>query len=111
MTGEEGRPPSALATLVFTDIEGSSKLLHELGTQAYADALTEHRRVLRDAIARHEGVEVDTQGDAFFIVFPTAPGAARAAAEAQESLENGDSVQHSCTTTQRHSQVLTGTQT
>jgi class 3 adenylate cyclase len=53
--------PSGTVTFLFTDIEGSTRLLHELG-DAYADALAEHRRVLRDAFARHSGVEVDTQG-------------------------------------------------
>ena len=52
----------------------------------HATALLEHRRILRDTIARHGGVEVDTQGDAFFIAFPTAPGAVKAAAESQEAL-------------------------
>jgi class 3 adenylate cyclase len=51
---------------VFTDVEGSTKLLHELGAEEYAGALAEHRRLLREAFRRHDGVEVDTQGDAFF---------------------------------------------
>ena len=67
--------PSGTVTFLFTDIDGSTKLLHELGAEAYAEALGEHRRVLRGAFARHGGVEVDTQGDAFFIAFPTVPGA------------------------------------
>ena len=67
--------PSGTVTFLFTDIEGSTKLLHELGAEAYAEALVEHRRILREAFARHGGVEVDTQGDAFFVAFPTAPGA------------------------------------
>jgi len=81
--------PSGTVTFLFTDIEGSTKLLHELGEQAYADALAEHRRVLREAFARHGGVEVDTQGDAFFVAFSTAPGALEAAAEAQRALASG----------------------
>jgi len=63
--------------------------LHELGPEGYAAALAEHRRVLREAFTRHGGVEVDTQGDAFFIAFPTAPGGLRAAAEALEGLAPG----------------------
>jgi class 3 adenylate cyclase len=59
--------------------EGSTRLLHALGADAYAEALAMHRRQLRDAFARHGGVEVDTQGDAFFVAFPTAPGALAAA--------------------------------
>jgi predicted ATPase len=81
--------PTGTVTFLFTDIEGSTKLLHELGAEAYAAALAEHRRVLREAFARHGGVEVDTQGDAFFVSFPTAPGALEAAAEAQEALATG----------------------
>jgi len=81
--------PSGTVTFLFTDIEGSSKLLHDLGAEAYAEALAEHRRLLREAFARHGGVEVDTQGDAFFVAFPTAFGALEAAREAQEALAPG----------------------
>jgi predicted ATPase/class 3 adenylate cyclase len=81
--------PTGTVTFLFTDIEGSTRLLHELGTEAYDEALTEHRRVLREAFARHGGVEVDTQGDAFFYAFPTAPGALEAAADGQEALSAG----------------------
>src|SRR5436853_262007 len=72
--------PTGTVTFLFTDVEGSTRLLQELGAEAYADALAEHRRVVRDVCATHGGVEVDTQGDAFFIAFPTAPGALGAAA-------------------------------
>jgi hypothetical protein len=78
--------PSGTVTFLFTDIEGSTRLLHELGPEPYAAALAEHRRVLREAFSRHGGVEVDTQGDAFFVAFPTAPGALAAAGEAQGTL-------------------------
>src|SRR6266508_2212378 len=81
--------PSGTVTFLFTDIEGSTKLLNQLGPQAYAEALREHRRALREAFARHGGVEVDTQGDAFFVAFPTAPGALDAAREAQEAVAQG----------------------
>ena len=81
--------PTGTVTFLFTDIEGSSKLLHELGAEAFAEALLEHRRVVRDAFGGHGGVEVDTQGDAFFVAFPTAPGALRAAAEATQRLTGG----------------------
>jgi predicted ATPase len=74
---------------VFTDVDGSTGLLHELGAEAYAEALAGHRRVLRAAFAAPGGVEVDTQGDAFFVSFPTAPGALAAAAEAQAGLAAG----------------------
>jgi class 3 adenylate cyclase len=50
--------PSGTVTLLFTDIEGSTRLLHELGA-GYRDALDEHRRVIREALEAHGGVEVD----------------------------------------------------
>jgi class 3 adenylate cyclase len=81
--------PTGTVTFVFTDVEGSTGLLHQLGADAYADALAQHRRALREAFVRHEGVEVDTQGDSFFIAFSTAPAAIAAAAEAQEVLAPG----------------------
>jgi class 3 adenylate cyclase len=60
--------PAGTVTFLFTDIEGSTRLLQELGDD-YAGVLAEHRSALRDAFARHGGVEVDTQGDAFFVAF------------------------------------------
>ena len=81
--------PSGTVTFLFTDVEGSTRLLHSLGAEGYADALAEHRRVIREAFARHDGVEVDTQGDAFFVAFPTAPGALAAAREMLGGLESG----------------------
>src|SRR5215831_9310688 len=84
-----GSLPEGTVTLLFTDIEGSTRLLHELGAQAYDDASGEHRRLLREAFAHHGGVEVDTQGDAFFYAFPTAPGAVQAARDGQEALASG----------------------
>jgi predicted ATPase len=78
--------PAGTVTFLFTDIEGSTRLLHELGPEGFAAALDEHRHVLRDAFERNGGVEVDTQGDAFFVAFPTAPGALAAAREAQAAL-------------------------
>ena len=81
-----GELPRGTVTFLFTDIEGSTRLLHERGADEYAKALGEHRRVLRGAFERHGGVEVDTQGDAFFVAFPTVPGAVEAAGEAQQAL-------------------------
>ncbi len=81
--------PSGTVTFLFTDVEGSTRLLYQLGTGAYAQALAEHRRLLRAAFSRHGGVEVDTQGDAFFVAFPTPAGAVAAAAEAQQALSEG----------------------
>jgi class 3 adenylate cyclase len=81
--------PSGTVTFLFTDVEGSTRLLHELGAEDYSEALAEHRRVLRAAFGAHGGVEVDAQGDAFFVAFPTAPGALEAAAEALQGLAGG----------------------
>jgi predicted ATPase/class 3 adenylate cyclase/Tfp pilus assembly protein PilF len=77
--------PTGTVTFLFSDIEGSTQLLHQLGS-AYADALGEHQALLRAAFTAHEGVEVDTQGDAFFVAFATAPRAVAAAAEATRAL-------------------------
>ena len=81
--------PSGTVTFLFTDVEGSTKLLHELGTEAYAAALAEHRRVVRMACAECRGVEVDTQGDAFFLAFPTTPAALEAAQRVRDALAGG----------------------
>ena len=81
--------PTGTVTFLFTDIEGSTRLLHELGDAAYAGVLAEHRRALRDAFTRYAGVEVDTQGDAFFVAFPTAPDALEAAHAITEGLASG----------------------
>ena len=81
--------PSGTVTFLFTDIEGSTRLLHQLGDEGYGEALAEHRRSLRDAFARNDGVEVDTQGDAFFVAFVTARDALAAATEAHEALRGG----------------------
>jgi predicted ATPase/class 3 adenylate cyclase len=81
--------PTGTVTFLFTDVEGSTKLLRGLGRTAYAEALAEHRRVLRAIFATHGGVEVDTQGDAFFVAFSTALGALAAAADALSALELG----------------------
>src|SRR5687768_4533594 len=81
--------PSGTVTFLFTDVEGSTRLLHALGAEGYADALATHRRILRETCTRHGGVEVDTPGDAFFIAFPTAPGALAAADEARTALSSG----------------------
>jgi len=80
--------PSGTVTFLFTDIEASTRLLHAVGPDAYAEALSEHRRMLRTAFDAHDGVEVDTQGDAFFVAFPTAPGAVAAADAGQRALES-----------------------
>jgi predicted ATPase/class 3 adenylate cyclase len=77
--------PSSTVTFLFTDIQGSTRLLQDLG-DAYVAELAEHRRVLRAAFERHAGVEVDTQGDAFFVAFAEANDAVAAADEGQRAL-------------------------
>ena len=81
--------PSGTVTFLFTDVEGSTRLLHELGADEYAMALSEHRLIVRDACATEGGVEVDTQGDAFFFAFPSASGALAAAQTMTEALAPG----------------------
>ena len=81
--------PSGTVTLVFTDVEGSTKLLEELGTDAYREALGEHRRVVREAFDGHRGYEVDYEGDAFFYAFASAQAALSAVSEAMVGLEAG----------------------
>src|SRR5690348_1796599 len=83
-----GGLPTGVVTLLFTDVEGSTRLLQELG-DGYGEALHEHRRRLRAAFAEHEGVEVDTQGDAFFVAFARASDAVAAAADGQRALSGG----------------------
>src|SRR5262245_45791529 len=80
--------PSGTLTLLFTDIEGSTRLQRELG-ERYAVVLAEHRRLLREVFSSHHGIEVDTQGDAFFFVFRSAKETLSAAAEAQDALRDG----------------------
>jgi class 3 adenylate cyclase len=81
--------PSGTVTLVFTDIEGSTRLLDSLGAEEYRNALGEHQQAVREAFARHGGYEVDTAGDGFFYAFSTATDAARAVGEAFAELDGG----------------------
>jgi predicted ATPase/class 3 adenylate cyclase len=78
-------PPTGTVTLLFSDIEGSTRLLQRAG-DAYAELLEVHRRLLREAFARHRGFEMDNEGDAFFVAFESANDAAGAAADAQRAL-------------------------
>lgn len=77
--------PSGTVTFLFTDIQGSTRLLQDLGDE-YPAVQDEHATILRRAIEEGGGVVVRTEGDAFFAVFPTAVGAVRAASEAQRGL-------------------------
>ena len=81
----EHQLPSGTVTFLFTDIEGSTRLLTDLG-DGFRDVLEAHAEILRTAIGGHRGTEVSTEGDAFFAVFPSARDAVAAASEAQSSL-------------------------
>src|SRR5919108_1729245 len=81
--------PSGTVTLLFTDIEGSTRLLRRTG-DAYAELLAEHRRLLREAFERNGGHVLEGEGDAFFVAFSSANAAAAAAAEAQRALAEHD---------------------
>jgi class 3 adenylate cyclase len=78
--------PAGTITTLFTDIEGSTRLLQELGRDRYLEHLRVHREVLRAAFERHGGVEVEMQGDSFHFSFPRARDAVVAASEAQQAL-------------------------
>ncbi len=81
--------PSGTVTFLFTDIEGSTRLLARLGDK-YGPVLDQHSRIMRGAIAANGGTEVSTEGDSFFAAFPTALDAVRAAADAQRALAAHD---------------------
>lgn len=78
--------PSGTVTFLFTDIEGSTRLLRALGRERYAQALADQERLLRTAFSRSGGREIDTQGDSFFVAFPSAAEAVSAAEAAQRAL-------------------------
>ena len=81
--------PSGTVTFVFTDVEGSTRLLEELGPEGYRAALGEHRRIVREAFAAHSGYEVDFDGDSFFYAFDSAPAAVTGVSGAMMGLEPG----------------------
>jgi class 3 adenylate cyclase len=81
--------PTGTVTFLFTDIEGSTRLIEELGEERYVQALAEHRRLLRQAFSAHGGIEVDTQGDAFLYAFADPIEALVAAADGRDALASG----------------------
>ena len=81
--------PSGTVTFVFSDVEGSTALLKQLG-ERYDDVISTHRRLMRELFTTHGGVEIDTQGDAFFFAFPRARDAITAAVEAQRAHARHD---------------------
>jgi len=76
--------PGGTVTFAFTDVEDSTELLKRLG-DSYADLLTAHRKIMRETFSARDGIEIDTQGDAFFFVFPRARDAIGAAVDAQRA--------------------------
>ncbi len=82
----DGALPSGTVTFLFTDIEGSTDLLKRLGRDRYEIVLSEHSRILREAVADHDGRVVDTQGDSLFCVFRSAHDAVSATIESQHAL-------------------------
>src|SRR3954467_14939604 len=80
--------PGGTVTFVFTDIEGSTRLLQELGDEGYGRVSGDHRRIVRETFGAREGREIDTQGDAFFFSFPRARDAVSAAVDAQRALRD-----------------------
>ena len=81
--------PTGSVTFFFSDIEGSTKLLQALGEERYAAVLAEHRLIMRAALEAQGGVEVGTEGDSFFVAFPTASGAVEAARAITARLAEG----------------------
>ena len=84
----ESRPdlPLGTVTFLFTDIEGSTQLVAKIGPRAFRDVLERHNRLIRDAVAAHDGVDAGTAGDSFLVVFRDATSAVAAAIEAQRAL-------------------------
>jgi len=77
--------PTGTVTFLFTDIEGSTRLLQQL-RERYDEVLQTHARLIRTAIERYDGHEIDTQGDAFFVAFARARDAVGAAVELQRAF-------------------------
>jgi len=80
--------PSGTVTFLFSDVEGSTRLLTWLRDR-YSEVLAEHQRLLRTAFDEHDGREVHTEGDAFFVAFARASDAIAAAVSAQRALASG----------------------
>jgi predicted ATPase/class 3 adenylate cyclase len=82
--------PRGVVTFLFTDVEGSTRMVRELGDAGWAELLQEHRTILRSAVSAHNGTEFGTQGDAVFVAFASALDAACAAVAAQQAMEDND---------------------
>ena len=80
-----GRPEGTV-TIVFTDVEGSTRLVDELGDERARTVLREHNELIRQAVLEHEGVEVGQEGDSFMIAFSSARQAVRCAVATQRAF-------------------------
>jgi class 3 adenylate cyclase len=80
--------PTGAVTFLCSDVEGSTKLLPELGDD-YVELLQAHHRIIREAIHEHEGAEISTEGDSFFVVFRDPMRALEAVTQIQRSLAEG----------------------
>lgn len=82
--------PSGTVTLLFTDVEGSTRLLQQVGPDDYGRLLATHHRLLREALQAHAGIEVKTEGDSFFVVFPRPTDAVEAVVRMQRELADAE---------------------
>ncbi len=79
-------PPTGTVTFLFTDIEGSTRVIQDVGDARYAQVLADHRRLLLEAFQTSQGYVIETQGDAFLVAFPRARDAIQAAVAGQRAL-------------------------
>src|ERR1044072_8093538 len=77
------QPPTGTVTFLFTDLEGSTRLLRDIGRERYEEVLSIHRRLMHEAVEGSDGYFVDKQGDGCFAVFRSGGDAVAGAAEAQ----------------------------
>jgi predicted ATPase/class 3 adenylate cyclase len=82
--------PTGTVTFLFSDMEGSTRLVQNLGPAVFTEVLERHNAVLREAFGRHGATERGTQGDSFLVMFPEAPAAVAAAAEAQRAMAGAE---------------------
>ncbi len=80
--------PTGTVTFLFSDIEGSTRLVQDLGPSVFTRVLEQHNSLIREAVGRHAGVERGTQGDSFLVMFREAPAAVAAAVEIQRALHS-----------------------
>src|SRR5437667_12866923 len=86
MDGSKRRVPTGTVTFLFSDIEGSTPLAHQLDPPTYREVLEQHHRLLRAAFRGRGGIERGSEGDSFLVVYSDAPSAIAAAVEAQQAL-------------------------